>query len=97
MGVDQAFKVLRETNEAITDLIKLGCKIDAHEHPQQSSLVFSILQKLDDARIEQIKVTKDYRKTAARLGETRRLVREAYSPGTLGIFYDSLNGKVIEE
>ena len=72
MTVDDAFANVYHLNRAMTRLIALGNKIDAHQHPQQVDAVFAILKIVDTTRIQQIKVAKNYKKTADRLGELRR-------------------------
>jgi hypothetical protein len=75
MTVETAFENVFHINRAMTRLISLGNKIDAHQHPQQIDSVFAILKIVDAVRIKQIGVAKDYSKTADRLGYLRSLLR----------------------
>lgn len=76
MTIETAFENVYHLNRAMTRLITLGNKIDAHQHPQQVDAVFAILKIVDSARIKQIKIAKDYQKTADRLGQLRSFLRE---------------------
>jgi len=91
MTVDSAFANVYHLNRAMTRLIALGNKIDAHQHPQQVDAVFAILKIVDAARIQQIKIAKNYRKTAERLGYLRSLITEEGDALIGGSFEDWIN------
>ena len=98
MTVDGAFNIVYRLNQAMTRLISLGNKIDAHEHPQQVDAVFAILKIVDSARISQIKIAKDYGKTAERLGIMRSLQNARHEPSvSLSDFYHGLSERAIKE
>jgi len=71
MTVREAYENVRRLNKTTTKLIKLGCKINPHVHPQQVSLLLDALKTLDKTRCKQLRVAQNYRKTAQRLGELR--------------------------
>lgn len=96
MTIDKAFDVVYRLSQTMTRLISLGNKIDAHKHPQQVDAVFAILKIVDSARINQIKIAKDYRKTADRLGLLRSMYDARNEPSvSLSDFYQSLEDKPI--
>lgn len=91
MSVDTAFKNYRMLGGIMSRLIKLGCKIDAHQHPHQTSLLLDILKMTDKVRIDQLKVAKDYEKTADRLRLSRCILQARESPSTsLSDFYNTI-------
>jgi len=91
MTIEDAFANVYHLNRAMTRLIALGNKIDAHQHPQQVDAVFAILKVVDTTRIKQIKIAKDYRKTAERLGYLRSFLNEQNDAVLGGSFEDWIN------
>ena len=91
MTIETAFENVYHLNRAMTRLIALGNKIDAHQHPQQVDAVFAILKIVDSVRINQIKVAKDYQKTANRLGNARWWLSNQNDPVLGGSFDDWIN------
>ena len=94
MAVNRAWDNVRALDKAVSLLIKLGVKIDAHQHPQQIDLLFDILRRLDKAHSNQIRVAQAYGKTADRLGLLRGLYQAKYSSSaSLGGFLDNIESE----
>jgi len=91
MTIEMAFENVYRINQAMTRLIALGNKIDAFQHPQQVDSVFAILKIIDSVRINQIKVAKDYQKTADRLGHLRSFINDQDEVVLGGLFEDWVN------